>query len=136
MMVLYDAHMYHPYCSSTKTAESPAASLDTNEEEVTPSEVGSHPPRPATPPTKDQAFEEFKKQRGSEINKILLDNKGISKDYVLSLLYIYILYIPTVNICIANVLYMFMHNNDNNVVFFLSNFHVAELLCVMYNVIF
>ena len=91
MMVHYGAYMYHPYCSSTKRAESPAASLDTNEEEVTPSEVGSHPPRPATPPTKDQAFEEFKKQRGSEINKILLDNKGISKEYCpFSPIYIYI----------------------------------------------
>jgi len=29
-----------------------------------------------TPPPKDNAFEEFKKERGSEINRILNENKG------------------------------------------------------------
>lgn len=29
-----------------------------------------------TPPPKDDAFEEFKKERGSEINRILNENKG------------------------------------------------------------
>ena len=33
-------------------------------------------PRPSTPPPKDEAFEQFKRERGSEINKILLLNKG------------------------------------------------------------
>ena len=33
-------------------------------------------PRPYTPPPKEEAFEQFKKERGSEINKILLSNKG------------------------------------------------------------
>ena len=33
-------------------------------------------PRPSTPPPKEEAFEQFKKERGSEINKILLSNKG------------------------------------------------------------
>ena len=33
-------------------------------------------PCPSTPPPKDEAFEQFKRERGSEINKILLLNKG------------------------------------------------------------
>ena len=32
--------------------------------------------RPSTPPPKEEAFEQFKRERGSEINKILLSNKG------------------------------------------------------------
>ena len=38
--------------------------------------VGGGGPRPSTPPPKEEAFEQFKKERGSEINKILLSNKG------------------------------------------------------------
>ena len=41
-----------------------------------PIDSGSSMPRPSTPPTKAEAFEQFKKERGSEINKILLLNKG------------------------------------------------------------
>ena len=37
---------------------------------------GRGEPRPSTPPPKEEAFEQFKKERGSEINKILLSNKG------------------------------------------------------------
>ena len=33
-------------------------------------------PRPSTPPPKEEAFEQFKRERGCEINKILLLNKG------------------------------------------------------------
>ncbi|CAK8673389.1 unnamed protein product [Clavelina lepadiformis] len=33
--------------------------------------------RPSTPPTRPQAFEEFKKERGQEINRILNENKTI-----------------------------------------------------------
>ena len=33
-------------------------------------------PRAATPPPKSEAFEEFKQERGSEINRILNQNKG------------------------------------------------------------
>ena len=33
-------------------------------------------PRPSTPPPKEEAFETFKSERGCEINKILLLNKG------------------------------------------------------------
>ena len=32
--------------------------------------------RPSTPPPRSEAFEQFKQERGSEINKILLLNKG------------------------------------------------------------
>lgn len=46
------------------------------DEELAPSEIGSHMTRPITPPPKSDAFEDFKKQRGSEINKVFLDNKG------------------------------------------------------------
>jgi len=33
--------------------------------------------KPSTPPPRDVAFEEFKKERGSEINRILIENKDI-----------------------------------------------------------
>jgi len=33
--------------------------------------------KPSTPPARDIAFEEFKKERGSEINRILIENKDI-----------------------------------------------------------
>ncbi|XP_006893095.1 PREDICTED: kinesin-like protein KIF9 [Elephantulus edwardii] len=36
-----------------------------------------HPTRPTTPPSKSVAFEEFKSERGSEINRIFKDNKSI-----------------------------------------------------------
>ena len=61
---------------SSKRTESPAVSLATDEE-LAPSEIGSHVMRPITPPPKNEAFEDFKKQRGSEINKVFLENKGI-----------------------------------------------------------
>ncbi len=32
--------------------------------------------RPSTPPPRAEAFEQFKREKGSEINKILLLNKG------------------------------------------------------------
>lgn len=32
--------------------------------------------RPSTPPPRSEAFEQFKRERGSEINKILVLNKG------------------------------------------------------------
>ncbi|KAM4821142.1 kinesin-like protein KIF9 isoform 2-T3 [Thomomys bottae] len=37
----------------------------------------SRPPRPGTPPTKPVAFEDFKNERGSEINRIFKENKSI-----------------------------------------------------------
>ncbi|XP_036723836.1 kinesin-like protein KIF9 isoform X1 [Balaenoptera musculus] len=37
----------------------------------------SHPPRPSTPPAKPVAFEDFKNERGSEINRIFKENKSI-----------------------------------------------------------
>ncbi|XP_045386342.1 kinesin-like protein KIF9 isoform X2 [Lemur catta] len=36
-----------------------------------------HPIRPSTPPPKPMAFEEFKNERGSEINRIFKENKSI-----------------------------------------------------------
>ncbi|XP_057410643.1 kinesin-like protein KIF9 isoform X3 [Balaenoptera acutorostrata] len=36
-----------------------------------------HPPRPSTPPAKPVAFEDFKNERGSEINRIFKENKSI-----------------------------------------------------------
>ena len=47
------------------------------DDDLAPSENGSHVTRPTTPPTKAEAFEDFKKQRGSEINKVFIDNKGV-----------------------------------------------------------
>lgn len=35
------------------------------------------PPRPSTPPPKPVAFEDFKNERGSEINRIFKENKSI-----------------------------------------------------------
>ncbi|CAI8011345.1 Kinesin-like protein KIF9 [Geodia barretti] len=60
---------------STKRTESPAPSLAADEEGA-PSEIGGQSTRPSTPPPKEEAFEEFKRQRGSEINQVFLDNKG------------------------------------------------------------
>ena len=37
---------------------------------------GGAEPRPSTPPPREEAFEQFKRERGCEINKILLLNKG------------------------------------------------------------
>ncbi|KAM5234261.1 kinesin-like protein KIF9 isoform 4-T9 [Hipposideros larvatus] len=44
--------------------------LDTPKEEL-------HPPRPSTPPSRPVAFEDFKSERGSEINRIFKENKSI-----------------------------------------------------------
>jgi hypothetical protein len=38
--------------------------------------------RPSTPPPRTVAFEEFKQERGSEINRILNENKGMWKFYL------------------------------------------------------
>ena len=43
---------------------------------VEPVSSGGDKPCPSTPPPKDEAFEQFKRERGCEINKILLVNKG------------------------------------------------------------
>ncbi len=34
------------------------------------------PPRPRTPPPKQEAFEQFKKERGERLHQILMENKG------------------------------------------------------------
>ena len=43
---------------------------------VSPTASQSPNQRPSTPPSKREAFEEFKQERGSEINRILNENKG------------------------------------------------------------
>ena len=43
--------------------------------------------RVATPPPKSEAFEEFKQERGSEINRILNQNKGAFSDNLENLRY-------------------------------------------------
>lgn len=54
-----------------------AQSEANNEEQEQKSPMESVPgSRPSTPPPRSEAFEQFKQERGSEINKILLLNKG------------------------------------------------------------
>jgi kinesin family protein 6/9 len=36
--------------------------------------------KPSTPPARSEAFEEFKRERGSEINRILNENKSVLKE--------------------------------------------------------
>nr|XP_032626529.1 kinesin-like protein KIF9 isoform X5 [Chelonoidis abingdonii] len=57
--------------------EQDAASIETHRSESVPKEE-SH--RPSSPPSKLVAFEEFKIERGSEINRIFKENKAILSD--------------------------------------------------------
>ncbi|KAH1177608.1 hypothetical protein KIL84_011310 [Mauremys mutica] len=57
--------------------EQDAASIETHRSESVPKEE-SH--RPSSPPSKLVAFEEFKNERGSEINRIFKENKAILSD--------------------------------------------------------
>ncbi|XP_074802557.1 kinesin-like protein KIF9 isoform X2 [Natator depressus] len=57
--------------------EQDAASIETHRSESVPRE-DSH--RPSSPPSKLVAFEEFKNERGSEINRIFKENKAILSD--------------------------------------------------------
>ncbi|XP_074842450.1 kinesin-like protein KIF9 [Carettochelys insculpta] len=57
--------------------EQDAASMETHRSESVPKEE-SH--RPSSPPSKLVAFEEFKSERGSEINRIFKENKAILSD--------------------------------------------------------
>ncbi|XP_065438645.1 kinesin-like protein KIF9 isoform X6 [Chrysemys picta bellii] len=57
--------------------EQDAASIETHRSESVPKEE-SH--RPSSPPAKLVAFEEFKNERGSEINRIFKENKAILCD--------------------------------------------------------
>lgn len=64
-----------PPSAQTKGSGSPVPSV----EEAVVEKSQQEPPgeaRPQTPPTRSEAFEDFKKGRGCEINKILLTNKG------------------------------------------------------------
>ena len=47
------------------------------DDELAPSDIDGPTTRPDTPPAKEEAFEDFKKRRGSELNRVLLDNKGL-----------------------------------------------------------
>lgn len=38
--------------------------------------------RPGTPPSKDEAFEQYKRERGQDLNQVLADNKEILRDKV------------------------------------------------------
>ena len=79
-------HQASPVAATKKTRtiakrrDSKAKTSDVHEEELGdkgPLETsGGSEARPSTPPPKDEAFEQFKRERGSEINKILLLNKG------------------------------------------------------------
>ena len=79
-------HQVSPVAATKKTRtiakrrDSKAKTSDVHEEELGdkgPLETsGGSEARPSTPPPKDEAFEQFKRERGSEINKILLLNKG------------------------------------------------------------
>ena len=53
-------------------------SFEEGQEEAPTSEASSHVARPSTPPSRREAFEQFKRGRGSEINKILVSNKSVS----------------------------------------------------------
>ncbi|XP_034514107.1 kinesin-like protein KIF9 isoform X3 [Ailuropoda melanoleuca] len=58
----------------------PLRDLETSSAEPLPSDSPkeeSRPPRPSTPPPKPVAFEDFKNERGSEINRIFKENKSI-----------------------------------------------------------
>ncbi|KAK3083432.1 hypothetical protein FSP39_022438 [Pinctada imbricata] len=64
--------------------ESPHPSLEKEREGDVPTPAssaqgsrGDKPPRPSTPPTRTEKFEEFKRERGVEINRILVENKEI-----------------------------------------------------------
>ncbi|KAL5503458.1 hypothetical protein EMCRGX_G010412 [Ephydatia muelleri] len=60
--------------AQTKGSGSPVPSVEEPAMEK-PQQEPDGEPRPSTPPTRSDAFEDFKKGRGSEINKILLTNK-------------------------------------------------------------
>ena len=72
-----------PVCSHSvsKSSESPliaqSDAKDDGREQKSPTESVAGT-RPSTPPPRSEAFEQFKRERGSEINKILVLNKGWS----------------------------------------------------------
>lgn len=58
-----------------KASASPVPSMEESAVVDKPIQEPPGEPRPSTPPPRSEAFEDFKKGRGSEINKILLTNK-------------------------------------------------------------
>ena len=77
MTTLWKGYILKAVVSSaqTKGSGSPVPSVEEPSMEK-PQQEPTGEPRPSTPPTRPEAFEDFKKGRGSEINKILLTNKG------------------------------------------------------------
>ena len=62
----------------TQTGTEPGPGIDNEDvaQSVSPTLPQSPSQRPGTPPPKREAFEEFKQERGSEISRILNENKG------------------------------------------------------------
>ncbi|XP_067928961.1 kinesin-like protein KIF9 [Watersipora subatra] len=63
----------------TEKKDAPAADLETISPVTSASPEKTAPtiPRPSTPPTRTQAFEDFKKEKGSEINRIFVQNQEV-----------------------------------------------------------
>nr|XP_060638693.1 kinesin-like protein KIF9 [Anolis sagrei ordinatus] len=61
-----------------ETREPDTISVDTHRSDSAPKEEA--PTRPSSPPPRPAAFEDFKNERGSEINRIFKENKGILND--------------------------------------------------------
>ncbi|XP_042330465.1 kinesin-like protein KIF9 [Sceloporus undulatus] len=61
-----------------ETREQDSVSVETHRSDSAPKE--EVPTRPSSPPTKTAAFEDFKSERGSEINRIFKENKSILND--------------------------------------------------------
>ncbi|XP_049633293.1 kinesin-like protein KIF9 [Suncus etruscus] len=65
-----DADIKDMFLKDRETSSFEPLPLDSPKEEL-------RPPRPSTPPSKPAAFEDFKNERGSEINRIFKENKSI-----------------------------------------------------------
>lgn len=65
---------------TAQTGAEPGPGIDNDvAQSVSPTLPQSPSQRPNTPPPKREAFEEFKQERGSEINRILNENKGSAR---------------------------------------------------------
>lgn len=72
-LYIHDCMQFFFYTSMLVDSRPPS---EVNEEGLPPGSEGGAEPRPSTPPPRPEAFEQFKKERGSEINKIFVANKG------------------------------------------------------------
>ncbi len=66
--------MFTKYCDNNHAGRK-SSEQDLTETDTSSSETGGGT-RPSTPPPREDAFEQFKQERGKEINQILLQNKG------------------------------------------------------------